>query len=67
MDQFHPMVVIVAVAEKHSFAAAARRLGMSPPAATRAIAFLEERLGVRLLARTRRLVRPTDEHQRWCS
>ncbi len=60
MDRFHLMSVFVAVAEEESFAAAARRLRMSPPAVTRAIAFLEERLGVRLLTRTTRLVRTTD-------
>lgn len=60
MDRFHLMTVFVAVAEEESFAAAARRMRMSPPAVTRAIAFLEERLGVRLLTRTTRLVRPTD-------
>jgi DNA-binding transcriptional LysR family regulator len=60
VDRFHLMSVFVAVAEEESFAAAARRLRMSPPAVTRAIAFLEERLGVRLLTRTTRLVRTTD-------
>jgi DNA-binding transcriptional LysR family regulator len=38
---------------------------MSPPAVTRAIAFLEERLGVRLLSRTTRLVRTTDAGSRY--
>ena len=65
MDRFHLMTVFVAVAEEESFAAAARRLRMSPPAVTRAIAFLEERLGVRLLTRTTRLVRPTDAGVRY--
>jgi DNA-binding transcriptional LysR family regulator len=59
------MTVFVAVAEEESFAAAARRLRMSPPAVTRAIAFLEERLGVRLLTRTTRLVRTTDAGSRY--
>ena len=65
MDRFHLMAVFVAVAEEESFAAAARRLRMSPPAVTRAIGFLEERLGVRLLTRTTRLVRPTDAGVRY--
>jgi DNA-binding transcriptional LysR family regulator len=65
MDRFHLMTVFVAVAEEASFAAAARRLSMSPPAVTRAVAFLEERLGVRLLTRTTRLVRPTDAGVRY--
>jgi DNA-binding transcriptional LysR family regulator len=65
MDRFHLMAVFVAVAEEESFAAAARRLRMSPPAVTRAIAFLEQRLGVRLLTRTTRLVRTTDAGARY--
>lgn len=65
MDRFHLMTVFVAVAEEESFAAAARRLSISPPAVTRAVAFLEERLGVRLLTRTTRLVRPTDAGLRY--
>lgn len=65
MDRFHLMTVFVAVAEEESFAAAARRLRMSPPAVTRAVAFLEEHLGVRLLTRTTRLVRTTDAGTRY--
>ena len=65
MDRFHLMTVFVAVAEQESFAAAARRLRLSPPAVTRAIAFLEKHLGVRLLIRTTRLVRTTDAGARY--
>jgi len=65
VDRFHVMTVFVAVAEEESFAAAARRLRMSPPAVTRAIAFLEARLGVRLLTRSTRLVRTTDAGSRY--
>ena len=65
MDRFHLMTVFVAVAEEEGFAVAARRLRMSPPAVTRAIAVLEERLGVRLLTRTTRLVRTTDAGARY--
>lgn len=65
MDRFHAMQVFVAVAEEAGFAAAARRLGMSPPAVTRAVAALEARLGVRLLTRTTRFVRATDAGQRY--
>lgn len=59
------MTVFVTVAEEESFAAAARRLRMSPPAVTRSIALLEQRLGVRLLTRTTRLVRTTDAGSRY--
>lgn len=59
------MGVFVAVAEEESFAAAARRLNMSPPAVTRTIATLETHLGIRLLTRTTRFVRATDAGQRY--
>ena len=65
MDRFHLMSVFVAVAEHESFAAGARKLGMSPPAVTRAIASLEDRLGIQLLTRTTRYVRATDAGLRY--
>jgi DNA-binding transcriptional LysR family regulator len=65
MDRFHLMTVFVAVAEERGFAGGARRLGMSPPAVTRAIATLEARLGVKLLSRTTRFVRVTDAGLRY--
>lgn len=65
MNRLHSMTVFVAVAETGSFAAASRRLGMSPPAVTRAVAALEERLGVKLFNRTTRLVRATEAGQRY--
>ncbi len=65
MDRFHALAVFVAVAEEESFARGARRLGMSPPAVTRAVASLERRLGVKLLTRTTRFVRATDAGQRY--
>ena len=60
MDRFHLMNVFVAVAEEQSFSATARRLHLSPPAVTRAVAALEEQLGVKLLNRTTRFVRVTE-------
>ena len=65
MDRLHLMTVFVAVAEQESFARAARQLGMSPPAVTRAVAALEEHLAVKLLTRTTRYVRVTDVGQRY--
>jgi DNA-binding transcriptional LysR family regulator len=59
-DRLRQMEVFVAVAEASGFAPAARRLGMSPPAVTRAIAALETSLGTRLLRRTTRIVRLTE-------
>lgn len=65
MNRFLEMSVFVAVADAQSFAGAARKLGMSPPAVTRAVAALEQRLGVKLLMRTTRQVRSTDAGQRY--
>jgi len=65
MDRFHQMQVYVAVAEEEGFAAAARRLQLSPPAVTRAVAALEETLGVKLLDRTTRYVRATEAGRRY--
>lgn len=56
MDRLATIAAFVEVAERGSFADAARRLHRSPTAVTRAIAELETRLGVRLLSRTTRAV-----------
>ena len=60
MDRLQGMEIFVAVAEAGGFAKAAARLHLSPPVVTRAVAALEERLGVRLLNRTTRSVAPTE-------
>lgn len=65
VDQLQAMSIFVAVAQEQGFAAGARRLGLSPPAVTRAIAALEDKLGVRLLTRTTRHVRVTDSGLRY--
>jgi DNA-binding transcriptional LysR family regulator len=59
------MTAFVAVVDCGGFASAARRLNLSPPAVTRAVAELEERLGLRLLTRTTRVVRVTDAGARF--
>lgn len=51
--------IFVAVVDEGSFTAAARRLGMTQPGASRAVALLERDLGVRLLDRGLRPIRPT--------
>src|SRR3954462_14647138 len=53
----------LAVAEERSFTRAAKRLGVSTSAVSHAIRRLEDRLGVRLLARTTRSVATTDAGQ----
>lgn len=65
MDRLLLMHVFVAVAEEKGLAAGARRLHMSPPAVTRAIAELEQHLGVTLLHRTTRQVRTTEVGERY--
>lgn len=65
MDRFEAMRAFVAVAEEEGFARAGRRLSLSPPAVTRAVAALERRLGAPLLHRTTRVVRLTDAGMRF--
>lgn len=60
MDRLLEMEVFVAVNEMGSFNKAAERMRMSPPAITRAVSSLEQRLGVTLLTRTTRRLRLTD-------
>src|SRR3954447_19027141 len=59
MDRLEELAVLAAVLEGGSLAAAARRLRRSPPAITRAIASLEQRVGARLIERTTRRLAPT--------
>lgn len=61
MDQLDRLRLFVAVADKASFVEAARSLGVSPTAASRAVAALEDGLGVVLLRRTTRSVTLTPE------
>ncbi len=61
MDQLDTLRLFIAIAERGSFAEAARDRRISPTAASRAIADLEVRLGVVLLRRTTRSVHLTDE------
>ncbi|GGB12270.1 LysR family transcriptional regulator [Brucella endophytica] len=55
------MEVFVEVAEQASFAAAARRLHLSPSAVSKVISRIEERLGTGLLVRSTRSLRLTQE------
>ena len=65
MDRIDAMQAFVTVADLKGFAPAARKLKLSPPAVTRLIAALEERLGARLLQRTTRQVALTDVGARY--
>lgn len=65
MDRLEAMSAFVSVAELRGFAAAARKLGMSPSAVTRLVAALEDRLQIQLLQRTTRSVTLTDAGARY--
>jgi DNA-binding transcriptional LysR family regulator len=60
-DTFNEMSVFARVVAAGSLSAAARDLGLSPAMVSRRLAALESRLGVRLLSRTTRSLRLTDE------
>ena len=59
MDRLDAMRVFVAALDEGSLAGAGRRLGRSPAAVTRAVAFLEGHVGVQLMHRTTRALRLT--------
>ena len=65
MDKLHELEVFVAVADAGSFTKAGTRLRLSPPAVTRAISALEDRLGARVFNRTTRSLTITDVGQRF--
>ena len=59
MDRLDAMRIFARIAERRSFSAAAEDLGLPRSTVTDAVKQLEARLGVRLLERTTRTVRPT--------
>lgn len=63
-DDLGDLAAFAAVAEARGFSRAAERLGVSPSALSHRVRGLEERLGVRLLARTTRPVAPTEAGER---
>ncbi|MFG1421613.1 LysR family transcriptional regulator [Roseixanthobacter liquoris] len=67
MDRIDAMRVFVTVLDEGSLAGAGRRLGHSPAAVTRAIAFLEAHVGVQLLHRTTRSLRLSEAGARYAS
>lgn len=60
MDRFTALQVFRCAAELNSFAAAGRRLGLSPAAISKNIAELEARVGARLINRTTRRMALTE-------
>ncbi|QBR01605.1 LysR family transcriptional regulator [Paraburkholderia pallida] len=61
MDAFSDLNLFALVALKRNLAAAARELGVTPPAVSKRLAQLEQRLGVRLMNRTTRRLSLTPE------
>lgn len=59
MDRLTELVIFVEVIERGDYSAAARSLGLTPSAVSKAVKRLETRLGARLLERTSRTMRPT--------
>jgi DNA-binding transcriptional LysR family regulator len=65
IDSLGSIGLFVRVAEKRSFSAVARDLGLSPSAVGKAVARLEARLGVRLFNRSTRTLALTSEGERF--
>ncbi len=65
MDRIEAMRVFVAALDEGSLAGAGRRLGRSPAAVSRAIAFLEQHVGTELLHRTTRSIRLSEAGERY--
>jgi DNA-binding transcriptional LysR family regulator len=59
MGRLDELLVLTAILDAGSLAAAARRLRRSPPAMTRSLAALEARVGARLVQRTTRRLTAT--------
>ncbi len=67
MDRIDAMRVFVAALDEGSLAGAGRKLGKSPAAVSRAIAFLEERVGTELLHRTTRSLKLSEAGERYAT
>lgn len=65
MDRFNELNAFIAVVEIGGFSAAARKIGESQSAVSKAVNALEKRLGVALLHRSTRKVTLTDQGQRY--
>lgn len=61
MDKLKSLMIFLRSAQLQSFSEAARQLSMSPSAVSRAVARLEEDLGIRLLQRTTRSLTLTED------
>src|ERR1700732_1784661 len=60
MDRLDELAIFTAIIDAGSLVHAARRLRRPPPAATRTLSSLEDRIGLRLVDRTTRRLAPTE-------
>jgi DNA-binding transcriptional LysR family regulator len=67
MDRIDAMKVFVVALDEGSLAGAGRKLGRSPAAVSRAIAFLEARVGTELLHRTTRSIKLSEAGERYAA
>ncbi len=67
MDRIDAMKVFVAALDEGSLAGASRKTGRSPAAVSRAIAFLEDHVGVPLLHRTTRSIKLSEAGERYAT
>jgi DNA-binding transcriptional LysR family regulator len=67
MDRIDAMKVFVTAVDEGSLAGAGRRLGKSPAAVSRAIAFLEAHVGAELLHRTTRSLKLSEAGERYAA
>ena len=67
MDRIDAMKVFVAALDEGSLSGAARKLGRSPAAVSRAVAFLEDHVGMQLLHRTTRSSRLSEAGERYAA
>ncbi len=67
MDRIDAMKVFVVALDEGSLAAAGRKLGRSPAAVSRAIAFLEAHVGTELLHRTTRSIKLSEAGERYAA
>ncbi|BAN27658.1 LysR family transcriptional regulator [Caballeronia insecticola] len=67
MDRIDAMKVFIATLDEGSLAGAGRRLGRSPAAVSRAIAFLEAHTGTALLHRTTRTIKLSEAGERYAA
>jgi len=67
MDRIDAMKVFIAALDEGSLAGAGRRLGKSPAAVSRAIAFLENHVGIELLHRTTRTIKLSEAGERYAA